>query len=314
MFDTQKVLDAMRISGPTLPAKVAKLLSTDTIMASAVLSDLASFKKIKISYIKVGSSPLYYLPGQEHMLQNFKSNLNEKDQRTLEALKQRKIIRDREADPLTRVSLREIRDFAVPLNVNLNGQIELFWKWHLITNEEADAILKSIFEPKPKQEEQKKLEPAQIIKKEPEQTIKPEPIFVKEEQKIPASKPIDKLPEPKEERRRELKPKKISEEDKEGFTKKLRNYFAKKEVTVLSETIIKKNEANYTISIPSPVGELQYYCVAKDKKKITEVDLDAAFCQGQLFKLPVLLLTTGELNKKAQERFKELKSIILKKI
>ena len=72
MFDEQKVISTIRMNGPVIPSKIAKALGTDIIMASAVLSELTSSKKVKISKLKVGGSPVYYLTGQENRLENFK--------------------------------------------------------------------------------------------------------------------------------------------------------------------------------------------------------------------------------------------------
>ena len=55
------------------------------------------------------------------------------------------------------------------------------------------------------------------------------------------------------------------------------------------------------IKIPSVMGELEYYCKAKNKKTVNDSDLSSAVVQGQLKKLPVMFLTTGELSKKAKE-------------
>ena len=44
---------------------------------------------------------------------------------------------------LTRVVLRNIKDFAIPLNVQNNEQKLLFWKWYLVDNTEAEEIIKS---------------------------------------------------------------------------------------------------------------------------------------------------------------------------
>ena len=73
------ILDFIRIKGPSLPTQIAKHIGKDSLMASVYLSELASTKKILISWLKVGASPLYYLPGQQNKLQNFSSKLNEKD-------------------------------------------------------------------------------------------------------------------------------------------------------------------------------------------------------------------------------------------
>jgi len=368
MFDTQKVLDTMRINGPVIPTKIAKVLSTDTIMASAVLSELLSSKKIKISKLKVGGTPVYFLPGQESRLQEFEKHLNEKDRRTVELLRQKKIIRDRAVEPLTRVSLREIKDFAIPLQVNINGQREVFWKWYLLSNQDAEQILKSLLSPpkppeipkvpeapKPIQERpveqpvQPKPEVAKEIPKEPakqevkpaEPEVKPEPVQVKEEVKpaepevkqesVPVKQEVAPAPEkPKvqEEVKKEyiseskvqkevqktIAPKPKKKEVPDVFFNKVKSHFSRKEINVVKEIIKKKNEADYVIGIPSALGELEYFCRIKNKKTISDSDLDGVFAHGQLFKLPIVLVISGELSKKAKEKLKEFKNITIKKI
>lgn len=322
MFDEQKVIDTMRLQGPVIPIRIAKVLNTDTIMASAVLSNLLSSKKIKISKLKVGGTPVYYLPGHESKLQDFEKHLNEKDRKTVELLRQKKIMRDRESDPLTRVSLREIKDFAVPLQVNINGNREVFWKWYLLSNQEAEQILKSILnspkqeapkpEPKPIQEIQK---PVQEVSKpvQPEikkEIVKPEPPKVQQESQKPEIKQEQK-PEPIMKRivQKVLKPK-----PKEDFFKKVNSHFSRKEITIVKEISKKRTEADYIIKIPSSVGELEYFCRIKDKKRISDQDLDAVFAQGQLLKLPMLLFIHGEISKKTQEKLKDFKNIVIKKL
>jgi hypothetical protein len=319
MFDPQKVIDTIKLNGPVIPSKIAKVLGTDIIMASAVLSELLSSKKIKISKLKVGGSPVYFLPGQENKLENFKNYLNEKDQRTVDLLKQKKVVRDRDVEPLIRVSLREIKDFAVPLQVNVNGQKEIFWKWHLLTNNEAEQVLKSILQP-PKPEIKKEIPKEEPIVKE--ETPAPKPPAIKKEEPVVQQqetiqkeipKPVERKPEPKQEVLIKPKPAR-KQENKEEFFRKVKSHFSRKNIKILKEISKKRSEEEYIIKIPSQIGELEYYCRAKSKKRISDSDLDAVFAQGQLLKLPIILVTCGELSKKAQEKLKEFKSIIIKKI
>ena len=128
-----RVLGMMRVQGPLLPMHVAKEMRTNILMGSAMLSELSSKGAVKVSHIKVGGSPLYYLPGQEAMLLKFVNNLNEKDRQTLENLQQQKVLRDNVLDALTRVSLRSLQDFALPLNVTHDGATELFWKSQVLS-------------------------------------------------------------------------------------------------------------------------------------------------------------------------------------
>mgnify|MGYP001618780503 FL=1 len=146
MRDQEKILYFLKVVGPTIPSKVAKNINTEILLASAHLSDLAAQGKVKISNLKIGGgSPLYYLHGQEEQLYHFAAgNLNPKDYQVLEVLKQQKIMRENSLDLLSRVALRSLKDFAVPLHVTIGGNKELFWKWHLLSDEEASTSIKQM--------------------------------------------------------------------------------------------------------------------------------------------------------------------------
>jgi hypothetical protein len=142
MLDQDKILNFLKVTGPTLPSKVAKNINTDILLASAHLSDLSSQGKIKISKLKIGGSPLYYLPGDESQLYNFASgNINPKDLLVLDELKGKKILRESNLELIQRVGLRNLKDFAIPLNVKVGDEIELFWKWHMLTNDDANQMI-----------------------------------------------------------------------------------------------------------------------------------------------------------------------------
>ncbi|MBI4151706.1 hypothetical protein HY496_01940 [Candidatus Woesearchaeota archaeon] len=143
-----QVLEFLKVTGPTVPTKVAKTIKTDIIIASAHLSDLASQGRVRISALKVGGSPLYYLPGQEERLFEFAaSNLNPKDMAVLERLKKEKVLREETLDLLSKVALRALKDFAVPLQVRTQDRSELFWKWHLLPDESTNQLVRDILYP-----------------------------------------------------------------------------------------------------------------------------------------------------------------------
>jgi len=274
----EEILQFMRGKGPVLPVEIGKHINSNILMASAHLSELSSNGKVKVSNVKVGGSPLYYLPGQEVQLQKFADNLHEKEKRAYDLLFQRKILRDKELEPLTRVVLRAIKDYAIPLQVNYRGESEIFWRWYLLTNKEAEELIKPLFKEQEKTVE-KPIE-KEILKK-----------IEQSEKKI--EKPVEKIRAAK----KETKPK----TDKNIFLMNVSNYFNKNKVTILSKEAIRSSETDFIIQVPSAVGNLEYYCKAKNKKTINDSDLASAFVQGQLKKLPVLLLTNGELTKRAKE-------------
>jgi chemotaxis protein histidine kinase CheA len=404
MGNRETILSFIQTNGPVLPSKIAKLIKTNQIFASAHLSELVDSKKLKISNTKIGGSPVYYLEGQEARLQELYDNLNPKDKEAYNQLKQNKVLKDDELSPLTRVSMRSIKDFAVPIYVTYENQKILFWKWYLLSNEEVQDIIGSYLKPletkeqekieaekevtkqleqkkeeeKRKQEEQKKLQEEKIKLEKDKKKIEEEKRRLEEQKKIELEK--RKIEEEKkriaEEKRRleferkqqqesfekekkrieesfekekkkieairktqehteriekhkkhteeqknldEIKttePKKEQEDiekieeknikeiegEKDEFLDQLNSYFAQSNIEVeWYEIIKKKSEIDFILKIPSVVGALDYYCKAKNKKSITENDLASAFVQGQLKKLPVLILMTGSLNKKAQD-------------
>ena len=71
--DAQKLKERMvsflRMRGPTLPVHIAKDAGLTILFASAFLSELISDNRIKMSNMRIGSSPLYFLQGQENLLE-----------------------------------------------------------------------------------------------------------------------------------------------------------------------------------------------------------------------------------------------------
>ena len=285
------ILEIVKAKGPVIPVQISKEIGSNILMASAHLAELTASGKLKISHIKVGGSPLYYLSGQESILQKFTLNMNDKEKKAYELLSQTRILRDSEQEPVVRVALREIKDFAVPLNVNYNDKREIFWKWYLISNEEAEHLIKQKLEISEKPSE-KKTEEAK-------------------EQKIEEKQAQKQLKEKTKEPRR-YKPR----EKEDVFLRDLTRFFERNKVNVVSSETVKRNsEIDFIVEIPSVVGNLQYYCKAKNKKRINDSDLSNAYVKGQLKRLPVIFLSPGELSAKAQEVIgKELSNLTFKKI
>jgi len=300
-----KILEVINARGPVLPVQISKEIGSNILIASAHLAELSANNRLKVSSIKVGSSPLYYVPGQEEQLQKYTENLNDKEKKAFDLLGQNKILRDSEQEPVMRVALREIKDFAVPLSVNFDNNKEIFWKWHLTGDEEAETLIKSKLNAVERPVEKKVEAPVKEtvekeVKEQHEEKLKEE---IKETTEIKKEAPAE-----------EEKPKQKGKEDK--FLKSLMGFFEKNKINVVNTEVIKKNsEIDFIVEVSSVVGNVKYYCKAKNKKRISDSDLSNAYVKGQFQKLPVIVLSPGELSAKAQEMMdKELNNLAFKKV
>ncbi len=281
----EDVLRIVREIGPTIPARITRKLGGDTFLIGAILNDLQKEGKIKVTKLKLGGSPFYYTPEQEYRLDDLSKYLKNIHKNSYELIKSRGIIRDREYPPQVRASLREIRDFAKPLEVQLTGEKEIFWKYYKLTNDDAkkiiqDRYMKEIREQKPEKKEMQQ----KIVRVVHEEKIKGQT----EEKKKPDKAPPE-------------------------FMNRLKDFFEKKNIEVIEKEILRKTEIDFIVNVPSGLGRIKYYCRAKKKKSCNDGDLSSAYIKGQTKKLPVLFLTTGKITKKAKEMAEnELKGIIIR--
>ena len=324
MSANERILLLMKEKGPVIPVQLSKDIKDSILMTSARLSELLSSKKIKISAnVKVGGSPLYYLAGQESMLQNFSNNLGNVEKKAYDLLSQSKILRDSMMEPAIRVALRQIKDFAIPLNVFYNNTQEIFWKWYLLDNAKAEIFIKDFLSriqlvPE-KALENGNVEPSTKSINSPPTEI-PIPNSTQKENNIlkneiknenkPAISETQKELVKKEEPR---KSRKIGEKASERHVS---NFFAGNKISVVESIETKKSsELDFVVELRTSIGDIRYFCKYKSKNKINDSDLSSALVQAQSKNIPLLFLSNGTLSNKANEMLnKEFKGIIFKKI
>ena len=300
-----QIIFFLKNGGPTIPSKVAKHINTNILFASAHLSDLVSQGRVLISNLKIGGSPLYYLSGQEVQLYDFAlGNLNTKDLKVLDKLKEKKVLRESSLDLLSKVSLRSLKDFAVPLKVNFYGNVELFWKWHLSTQEDTNQVIHSLLESQSAKEKKNEPEEEQKEKeeiKEPVEIVKEEVVskkVQKEEslQEVQKTLTGEKKPSSKK-KKAGVKNKKKQDE----LLLQIERYFKKLDVAIEEHKIVRKeSELDLLVKVPSVVGDIIYFCKAKNKNKCDERDISSAYMESQMKKVPLLFLYSGDLTKKAK--------------
>jgi hypothetical protein len=306
------VLEFIKANGPILPSELGKHLQREILISSAILSDLVARKVICISKAKIGGSPVYYLRGQEDRLERLYSHLNEKDRGTYDMIKEQMVMEDSLQDPLTRVSLRTIKDFAFPFIF----EERQFWRWHLLPESEAFSIAKGEKKPAPIAQPKRETKPeekpaapifsAKVEKHEPsvassiETAIKTNarlsPVYVKPKKTRQAKL---RAPESKEAEEQKKQPAKKPEDE---FFSQAEQFFSKSGIEITERIeAARKSEYDFIVRIPSNVGALDYFCRARKKASVNEDDLSSAYVQAQIRKLPCLFITTGKMTRRASE-------------
>lgn len=283
----EKIFITLKIKGPCLPVHISKETGLSILFASAFLSELASEKTVKISNLKVGGSPLYFLPGHEEQLEKYCAYLVGKEKEAFLLLKGKQLLQDEIQEPAVRVALRSLKDFAFPLTVNLPDSKKTFWRFYSLAEDDAKKRIEEIVLGTKKE---KLAETKEAIKLEEKFPEKIQLAGEKSEEKplIALKERITKHPETQKIR------------EKSEFVSKIINFLNLENIEVVEEKEFKKKEYLAVIRINSDIGKIRFLCIAKDKKSITENDLALAFQNSQALKMPVFFLSSGNLNKKAQ--------------
>jgi hypothetical protein len=283
LVETKKKIESiLKLKGPSLPVQVARETGISSLFAGAILSELSKDNVLKISHMKVGGSPLYFLKGQEPALEKFHPYLPGKEKEAFLLLKKKKILEDKKQAPAIRVALRNLKDFSVPF---LQDK-EVFWRFHSITEQEV----------------REKLEPKKTIKK----TIKPKEKIVKQQELDIGLKKIEE--------KETIKTKTKKQKEKPEFPLKIIGLLQQNNIELIEEQEVKKKEFSAIVKVNSMLGRMNFLCIAKDKKRVTENDLRIIEQKAQTLKMPALVLFPGEINKKAIEYANSSSLLKLKKI
>ncbi len=326
-----KIVDFVKLKGPALPVQISKHVNGNLLFMSAILSELVNNNLIKKTHAKVGNSPLYFVEGQEVRLEILYKHLGQMHKKAFDLLKQYQVLWDKYCTPAERVALSEIKDFAIPLEVNIDNQRERFWKWYLLNNDEAKHHIEKILDEETKRH-QPPLPKEESIKQEPQE----EEIIEEVEQELQEEVIEEIEAEPQEEKSETEFIEKVEEEaeklqekkkDKQKILKKNNDTFSVGTfeariyehlkncgLDIISKKLIKKNrEVNFIVKIPSNFGNLNYFVKAKNKKRFNEAELTLAYSEGLDQKLPTILIGPGKMTKKAHKFLKEqLRGMIFK--
>lgn len=312
----EEVLKTVQQLGPVVPNKIKQhLQQSDSMLINVYLSDLQKDGKVRMTHLQLGSSSFAYTPQQLRKVEDLMQHLNEKDRRVARRLKEAGVMRAVQEDPLTRVALKNIKDFAKPMQVRTSQGEEVFYRYYLLPSEQAQERIKKLLgaklagqetpkeekAPEPVQEEQQPQPPKETPK---ERSLAPQTKQREAPHEHPKA-PESKAPEPQSQAV-------LAEIDAESsFAHAVLAYFKEKHIEVQRfEEVRKDSEIDAIISLPSAVGNITYFCKAKSKKTSNDGDLAAAILTAKSKMLPALYLTTGTVTNKAKEN-KELQEIVV---
>jgi hypothetical protein len=308
------ILSVLKQRGPSLPVHIAKETGLSILFSSAFLSELLSERKIKISNMRVGSSPIYYIPGQENKLESFSKHLGSKEREAFELLQNKKTLKDSEQHPAIRVALRSIKDFAI--GTNKDGQI--FWKYYLVAENpeqkkiEPKIIEKSKVEIKVEEKPKVEIKPEPKIIEEPKKEIKTEEPIVEEISKQSIVK-VGTTPTQEKLETKELgifdkpkkKAKKPAAKNNEKFFNKVKDFLSQNNIEILDIESFNKNE----LILKVRENEQEVLMVAYNKKRIAEEDIVRAHKKIADSNMNYKILSLGEPLKKVDDFIQAIKHL-----
>ncbi len=287
----RKIIEFINEKGPTLPISIVKFLNLEPVFISAILAELSNEKRIKTTQLKVGSSCLYYLEGQDNLLEE-KADFYLKgvEKEAFLFLKENKVLLDEKQTPIFRVAFRNLKDFAF----SFNKDNKIYWRYFLVDKD----FLEEFFQIQKNEE----ITEDRIAKKEIAEKSDETKESLFSENKIDSTDFVEDLTIKK----KTLEKKII----KSSFLDEVKLFLSKKEIVLKEFIDDSKHEINALVIIHSILGNLNYRLIAKNKKSISDGDLLTAIQKANNEKYPLYLLINGKLTKKAKEIFEEYKNLI----
>ncbi|PIN92879.1 hypothetical protein COU54_05140 [Candidatus Pacearchaeota archaeon CG10_big_fil_rev_8_21_14_0_10_31_24] len=305
----------LRVNGPSLPVHIAKRVNQSPLFTSAFLSELYREGKIIMSHLKIGSSSLYLLKGQEEQLEKFIEHLNQREREAYNIIKHGKFLKDQNLEPVMRVAIRNIKDFAIPVKIFKEDQPQIIWKYFSIPEAEVENFInpktEKIIEETKKEIIQNK---ASIEVTPPSTEIQPNPIPIipPKIQKVnvePRNKNNEAISLPFPESKTKETPKTEKPIESE-FLNSIKKHLEKRKISISQIVLERKKELTAKVSLNSDFGKQDFFLIAKDKKRIKEEELIDALKQAHAEKMPALLIATGTLEKKAISTYEEWQNLI----
>ncbi len=305
----ERILYFLQKNGPSLPVHMSQEVGMSILFTSAFLSELLSERRVKTSVMRVGNSPLYFLPGQEPQLERFSHHLKSKEKEAYILLKEKRFLEDKELEPAIRVAIREIKDFAIPFQ---KGE-EVFWRYFLIDESEFH---KKHEEKKPeiKREEKaegKNEEPISEISEEIAKEVKDAlDIFDDSKEKKPEAKKEEKSKTPAKKstpKKTTKKPAKKNESARNKFFNRVKEFLANNNTEIMD--IEEIGTTKITFRVKNTGESEEYLIMAYNKKRVTELDIINAHKKANEMEIGYKILCLGEPLKKLDNLINATKTL-----
>ncbi|MBN1923848.1 MAG: hypothetical protein JW791_03765 [Nanoarchaeota archaeon] len=280
-----KIVELIKSLGPIVPSEITSKLESNSVIISALISELIKEGVVKYSHKKIGSSPLYYLPGQENEVRKrLTPELKIPERKIVEFFDEKKLVLKNNLSPQQRFMVDDLKDFITPLTLNINGEDKIFYKHYSISTQ---AIYDDM--------NKKKIKPAKV--KSEGEKVKQMSLF-----NSPAAKTENKIKnqEVLVEAKNEL----------ESFDDLSDQFFTQYNLTLLESEVIKKGkEANFVVKAGYRIPQ-KYFVKYYKKKNLNEKDVSKAYADSQVKKMPCLIITIGKFSKKAEKLSESLGNFV----
>lgn len=288
----QQIVDFIKRKGPSMPVEIAVGTGINSIIVSAIISDMVPKKQVLMSNKRIGSSHVYFLQDQrDRMRVKIFQLLDEDEKKAVEDIEKRRVIL---SSDIPEAEIIGYKDFLVEFT--FGG--EKAWHWFELDSSDALSELKSRLDAKKKLTEEKPPE-------KKEEQSPPERPPLKEEAKKPQA------PQKKEPAKREAPPpaeKPLPKKQKSGYSDTVKSWIEEAGAKILSVREVTPNtEYEIDAQLPTPFGSQNYLVLVLNypKKKIGVEDLSRAFSRVMQQKTPVVLVSPTGFAKSAESFWKK---------
>ncbi len=307
----ERILRFLRTHGPSLPVHISKEINQSILFTSAFLSELLSEKRLKMSNMRVGSSPIYFLPGQEPQLEKYSDNIRGKEKEALLLLKEKQFLNDEAQHPAIRVALRSIKDFAIPFQKNNH----LFWRYFIIPEAEFEKEEETEKEPPTDKSESEKRSDSSLLHSgeagRGERLRGSENPQISSENKGElnvfdnSGKTEKKVKKEKLKAKKKTAKKKSPPKTNEKFFNRVKEFLKEKQIEIVEIEGIEKNELIFRVE----KDQKEQFLFAYNKKQIKEDELVRANKRAAEANMKYTILCLGEQTRKLSNFIDAVKNL-----